>query len=276
MAAAAVASLIAVAPAAAQVGAIGGAPGAVAAGSGATARAPVFGESALVMPKGSWSAGMFGAYASGGFDAGFGSTDFSFTQVLVGAFFAPSDRLTIGASLFPYVAVDVTSDFGSGDESGRGDGSLYAKYQIANSGNTSVAGALSIGLPIGDDNFGDEGASFGVAGIVSHTADRVSIHGALGVTVPTDELDGETTINFNGALMYAAQENLTIGIEMLGSTFSIEEIDERFTSIDIAPGARLRAGERVYLDAGLLFNASTSPGESLLDYGFIIGATITR
>jgi hypothetical protein len=229
------------------------------------------------MPKGSWAAGAFAGITSGGFEDGFTSgTDFSFTQVLLGAFYAPSDRLTVGVSVFPYAAFSLDNDIGSADESGRGDASLYAKYQIASSENTSVAGVASLGLPVGDDTFGAEGASFGLGVVVSHTANLMSLHGSLGFMMPTDDLDGNAVIDFNAALMYAAQDNLTLGVELLGSSTTFEGIDDRYTTIDLGPGARLRASERLFLDAGLLFNLSTSIGESPFDYGFVFGATLTR
>ena len=265
-------------PAAAQIGAIGGAPGAVATGAEATAGAPIFGESALVMPKGSWAAGAYAGYTSGSVQSAVASADFSFTQVMMAGFYSPVDRLTLGAMIFPYASVEVESGLGGGEESGRGDAQIYAKYQLWNStdGRTSIAGAGSIGLPIGDDDFGAEGASFGVGGAVSHALDRISLHGSLGVAIPTDEIDGETTLNFGSALVYAALPTLSLGIELLGSTFSSDQLDDRFTSIDLAPGARLRVGDRVFLDAGILFNASTTPVESAFDYAFLVGATVTR
>jgi hypothetical protein len=264
-------------PAAGQVGAIGGAPGGVIAGSGDLARSPIFTESAYTLAKSSWSASAFGGYTSGSFEDGVTTgTDFNFTQLLLGGFYAPSDRLTVGASLFAYSSVSVSNSFGSADESGHGDASLYGKYQVWNNGSTSIAGIASLGLPIGDDNFGAQGASFGLGGAISHNADRVSVHGSLGFTIPTDDTDGSTTTNFTGALMYAAQPKLTLGLELLGSTTKIDVIDERYTTIDLAPSARLSVGDRVFLDGGLIFNVSTSPGQSPYDYGFVFGATLTR
>jgi hypothetical protein len=275
-AAAATGLLAAAQPAAGQVGAIGGAPSSAVSGGATAARAPLFSESALVMPRGGWTAGAYGGYTSGGIEGDFTSIDFSFTQLVIGGFFALTERVVLGAAIFPYASVSVDSDFGSEEESGRGDGLLYGKAQFWSSadGRTSIAGIANVGLPIGDDDFGAEGVSFGIGGAVTHTVNQVSLHGSAGFAIPTDDADGETTFNFNAAFVYAAQSVLSLGAELLGSTFSAG--GERFTIINAAPGARVRLAERVFLDGGLLFNVSTSPGESPFDYAFLIGATITK
>ena len=267
------------APVAAQIGAIG-APGSIASGSEATSSAPIFTESALVMGRGMWAAGAYAGYTSGGFD-GPVSVDLSSRQLLLGAYYAPTEQLTLGVSVLPYASISAENNLGdSADESGRGDAQLRAKYQFWNStdGRTSLAGLGSIGLPIGDDDFGASGASVGLGGAISHLADRVSVHGGLGFFMPTDDDDGETTIDFSAAVVYAAQEKLSLGLELLGSTFSFEGIEgsERYTSIDLAPGARYRVAPRVFLDGGLLFNVSSTDDSSLYDYALVIGATVTR
>jgi len=67
------------------------------------------------------------------------------------------------------------------------------------------------------------------------------LHGSLGFIVPTSDEDGNTIVGFNAALVYAAQQTLSLSAELLGSTASMG--GERFTAIDFAPGVRVRAGD---------------------------------
>jgi hypothetical protein len=274
----AVVTAIAVAAAApqaqAQVGAIGGAPGS--AGIAGESRSPVFVQSGLVAPAKSWSASAFSGYTSGGFNAGFEEVNYGFTQLLLGATYAPSDKLTVGAFISPYNKVNAESDFTTANESGMGDAELFARYSVLSSadGKTAVAAVGSLGLPIGDENFGASGLSLFAGAGLSHALERVTLHAAAGLEIPTDEADGETTLQFAGAAIYGASPTLSLGFEMLGSTASIA--GQRFTSINGAPTLRLRVGERAFLDGGILVNLSTSPGEALYDYAAVFGFTITR
>jgi hypothetical protein len=260
----------------AQVGAIGGAPGSAITGSESQARAPVFIQSGLIAPAKSWSLSAFSGYTSGGVDFGFDQVDFSFTQLLLGGTYSPTEKVTLGAFVFPYNRVSAESNVASADDSGMGDAELSAKLSLLSSedGKTALAAIGSVGLPIGDEDFGSSGVSFSAGAGITHTLERVTLHAAAGVLIPTDDADGETTVKFGGALTYGASPKLSLGVEVLGSTASVE--GQRYTSIDGAPTLRLRLGQRAFLDGGVLFNLSTSPGESPFDYAAVVGFTITR
>jgi hypothetical protein len=263
-------------PVAAQIGAIGGAPGGAAAGSQATSRAPLFGESGMVMGRGAWSFGAYAGYTSGSVDFVISEVNFSYTQILVGGFYGVTDKATIGAILFPHNMVSIDTELGNADESGMGDAQLYGKLQLASSadGNTTVAAIANISLPIGSDGFGANGAILGLRGAVSHSLENVSLHGNFGVGFPTDDEDGETTLFFGGAAVFAASPTVGIGAELIGSSASFG--GERFTTIDLAPMARFRVGQRAHIDAGLQFNVSSSFDPNPFDYALVAGFTIGR
>ena len=260
----------------AQIGAIGGAPGAAASGSQATSRAPLFGESGMVMAKGGWSFGAYAGYTAGSVDFVISEVDFSFLQILVGGFYAITDKATIGAILFPHNTVSIESTLGDVDESGMGDAQLYGKLQLASSanGNTTFAAIANVSLPIGSDEFGASGAILGLRGAVSHNLQSVALHGNFGVGFPTDDEDGETTLFFGAAAVFAASPSVGIGAELIGSSASFN--GERFTTIDLAPMARFRVGQRAHIDAGLQFNVSSSFEPNPFDYAFVAGFTIGR
>ena len=276
----AVVAVIAVAAAApearAQVGAIGGAPGSAVSANDAQVRAPVFVQNGLVAPEKSWSASAFSGYTSGGFDFGFSQVEYGFTQLLIGGTYSPSEKVTLGAFVFPYNQVNVTSNISSTDQSGMGDAEVFAKVSLMSSadGKTRLAAIGSLGLPIGDEEFGSSGMSLSAGAGLTHALERVTLHAAAGLEIPTDDADGETTLQFGGALIYGASPTLSLGVELLGATASIE--GQRYTSIDGAPTLRLRLGQRAFLDSGILVNLSTSPGEALFDYAAVVGFTITR
>ena len=263
----------------AQVGAIGGAAGGAVAGDDAVARAPVFGESGLVLAAKSWS---FGGYY--GLTSGSDFVDFTFNQVVLGAFYAPAERLTLGLVMFPFNSV--SSDFGAGlegDESGMGDAVAYGKYQFARSadGRTSVAGIAQLLLPIGDADFGAAGTQIALAAAVSHQLSSATLHGMLGVGIPTDDDDGETAINFGGGVVFSASNSVSISGELLGSSESFDVglgDSERYTELNIAPGVRVRLGDRLFLDTGVIYPLWNNQDSDvkLVDYAFMAGLTFTR
>ena len=83
-----------------------------------------------------------------------------------------------------------------------------------------------------------------------------------------------TRIGVYPMIAYKFTPKLSLGAEVLGSTAAVQ--GQRYTSIDGAPTLRLRLGEQAFLDSGMLFNLSTSPGESLFDYALVAGFTVTR
>jgi hypothetical protein len=224
----------------AQIGAIGGAPGSAVTAAETQARAPVFIQSGLLAPAKSWSVSAFSGYTSGGFAAGVEQVDFSVTQLLFGGTYSPNAKLTLGAFVFPYNRVSAASSAASVDDSGMGDAEVSAKFGLlsAADGKTALAAVASVGLPIGDEDFGSSGARLSAGAGLTHALERVTLHAAAGVLIPTDDADGETTITFGGALTYGATPALSLGAEVLGSTAGVE--GQRYTSIDGAPTVRLR------------------------------------
>jgi len=263
-------------PAAAQIGVIGGVPGGAVSGAGAASRAPLFGESGLVLGRGGWSLAGYAGYTRGSVDFVISEVDFSFTQILVGGFYGIADKAMVGAILFPHNIVSVKTDFGDADESGMGDAQLYGKLQLvsSSSGNTTLAAIANVNLPIGSEEFGASGAIIGLRGAVSHSLQTVSLHGNFGVAFPTDDEDGETTLLFGGAAVFAASPAVGLGAELIGSSTSFS--GERYTTIDLAPMARFRVGQRAHLDAGVQFNVSSSFDPNPFDYALVAGFTIGR
>ncbi|CAN5777437.1 hypothetical protein BH23GEM9_BH23GEM9_25950 [soil metagenome] len=263
-------------PVDAQIGAIGGAPGGVVGATDITTRAPVFTESALTLPAGTWTVSALMGVTGGGITAVGQTFDYTVTQVLLGAYYGVTDRLLIGATIFPYAGVEVEALGFTEEETGHGDATAYAKFQAFSSadGRTSAAAIGTLGVPLGDDNFGAQGVVLGLAGIMSHALDRVSMHAGAGVSIPTDDLDGNSVVSFTGAAVYAARPNISLALELLGTTVSTDF--DRFTSIELAPGARFRVGTNVFINGGLQFNVSSSPFDAPYDYAVLLGVSLSR
>ncbi|MCA9736652.1 MAG: transporter [Gemmatimonadetes bacterium] len=268
-------SLGASAPLSAQLGAIGAATGAAAVSTEEGINsAPLLSESGLVLGDG-WA-------VNAGFSLvetevllfdGFGGSEqatFSSTGLSVSGVFAPNPDLMLGATITPYLGVMLESPSGSSDDSGRGDASLFAKYRAWRSqdGRSSFAATGSVRLPVASDGFGQEGASVGASGAISHRlggGSPLTLHGSLGFSVPTNEDDGVTAVNFSGAGVYRTSERFAFSGELLGASADGEYI------VNLAPGARISAGQNWLVDLALAFNVGTSLEVSPFDYGFFVG-----
>lgn len=255
-------------PAAAQIGAIGAVPG-VGGAEGGYAGSPIFTESAAVLPSGRMSVGAHFAAVSQKAVLEGTELDVTVSQLLAGASFSPVDRLMIGVRASPYISLEASSEFGSMEETGRGDASIDARYQLwrAPGGQTQLAANATLQVPIGDDLFGAAGAAVGIGAALSHQIDRLGLHGAVSAGVPLDEADGETVINFSAAGVFGVHPRVWLNLEMIGVTANGEHV------VNVAPGARIGLGQRVFLDAGVLLNASTSFGQAPFDNAFVIGAS---
>lgn len=260
------------APAAGQIGAL--AVAAAAAGSGgeyALAGAPVFSESGLVLAEG-WAAGAFGVTTSTGvtFHDGFGGSvagDLGQTTLSSGAFAAVGGRAMVGAVLHPYVAVEASARGLTESYSGLGSLTLVGKVALTPAQPTQVAAGLSVALPTGDDEVAPQATAVAAGLGVSRPLDsRTSLHGGLSLTFVGD--DGGTSVGFNGAVVRQLSPSAWLSGEALGSAFDGE------WQLLLAPGFRLRANDRVFIDAGVAFGALSSDGAAPIDYGVALGVTL--
>lgn len=201
------------------------------------------------------------------------------TALSVSGVFALSPDLMLGASISPYVSVTGESQSFSDSDSGNGDASIFAKYRVHRSedGRTSVAATGMLTLPIGADNseqgglkFGQNGVSIGATAGVSHRlagGSPVSVHGSFGVTVPTDDLDGDAVMNFSGAGVYRTSPKFAISGEVLGAMSNGEYL------VNLAPGGRITASNNFLVDVAFAINLASSLDVSPFEYGFFLGGT---
>lgn len=264
-------------PAAAQLGAIGAATGAAAvATADGINSAPLLSESGLVLGQ-AWAANATFSMVEatvGTFDPAQGVTDATLTSSGFGvsAVFAPNPDLMLGASVTPYVSVSAETPSATFDDSGRGDASLFAKYRAWRSedGRSSFAATGGVVLPVGSEDFGQQGASLSVAGAVSHRlagGSPLTLHGSIGFSIPTDDADGKTTLSFSGAGVYRTSERLALSGELLGASSDGEY------AINLAPGVRISANRHWLIDVAAAINVATSLEDSPFDYGLVLGGT---
>lgn len=256
------------APGAAQIGAIGAVPGAAGA-DGSFAGSPIFTESATMLPRGRLSAGAHIAAVSQAMMLEGTEVEVTVSQVLAGVSYAPVEGLMLGFRASPYIAFEASSQFGSVDQSGHGDAFFDARYRLwrAPGGQTQLAANGSVQIPLGDEFFGAEGAALGLGAAISHQLDRLGLHGALGASVPLDEADGQTAMNFSAAGVFGVTERIWLNLEMIGVASDGEHI------VNLAPGARIGLGQRAFLDIGVLVNASSSVGAPF-DSAALLGISI--
>lgn len=264
-------------PAAGQIGALAAAAAAAGAGGEyALAGAPVFAESGLVLNEG-WSGGAFGVMTSQGvtlFD-GFGGTldgEITQTSLSTGVFVAAGERAMLGAILNPYVSAEYSAGGFSETFSGLGNLSLLGKLALTSSGATRVAGTVSVSLPTGDEDVVSQQTSVSAGlGASRQLNATTSLHGGAALTFTSDDEDlgveGGTGFGFNGAVVKQLNPKAWLSGEFLGSSF------DGAWQVLLAPGARFRAGERLFIDVGLAFGALSSDDVEPIDYGFAVGAT---
>ncbi len=248
--------LLLAAPVGAQVGAFGGTPaGLDASGERAHTRAPLFTSGAVFAGAGEWSATGLAGLTTGSFPAGNGVTvDYEVTQTAVAGFYAPSERLLVGASLQPWNEVSLSAQGETLAESGRGDLSLQARYRIwqAPDGASTLALGGTVGLPVGADGFGTNGVVAGVAGAFSRQHEGGSLHASLGVALPFDDADGDATTTLTGALVQGVAERVSLAGEFQARFAGGEHL------VDLIPGVRFQPSPRIFVDAGLLLNVASS------------------
>lgn len=263
----------------AQLGAIGAAFGVTGEGD-PLENAPIFTESALTFERGSWGVAGYGLYASA---SDFGleglpgvSFDAHLVQTTLGAAYGIIDRFTVGALLNPYIDVSVETEGlgeeGEADLNGFGDSEVFGRFQFWRSASEDTKAAVlgSVYLPTGDEEEGVgllNGVAFSLGGALSHHIQRVTLHGEVAVDIPTDDLDGDETWRYNGALILAATDRIGISGEFLGASGNDQ------TSSTLAPGVRIRASENVYVDAAAQFPLDE---DNIIDYVAVFGLNYVR
>ena len=266
------------APAAGQIGALAAAAAAAGAGGEyALAGAPIFAESGLVLNDG-WSAGAFGVTQSTTYTAfdGFNEVDVEFTatNLAVGAFFAAGEKAMIGAVLNPRVSGKFSSMGVSESVSGLGNMTVSGKFALSSGSSSQVAATASVELPIGDEDLTSQTATVSIGlGASKQLAADLSLHGGASVGLTLDDGDtqfeeGGTALSFAGAVVKQLNPKAWLSGELLGSSFDGEY------QVLLAPGARFRAGERIFIDVGLAIGALSSDAVDPIDYGLAIGATL--
>jgi hypothetical protein len=215
------------------------------------ADAPLFGQSAIVLPAGGAAVG--GSFAYIFFDEeeffpGVGDEiDIHAYQLAGGAAFGITDFLTVGAAI-PYLKVE--AEAGDEDESlsGFGDMSVAAKGQFlrTSDGASSLAALVGVTLPTASGDFeveDDEAVwSLGLAG--SHSSGTAGLHGAIGV----DLVDEFTILTYSLSTMITTAPTVRVGLDLLGS--KPEDFDNEIT---LGGGLRWLASESLFLDGGVLF-----------------------
>jgi hypothetical protein len=248
--------------AAAQIGAIAAVPG----GDGEQGdliATPIFAGSAMILPQGRFSAGVYGVglTASGRVDGTPFTYDATAAQLSAGVAFAPFDRLMFGATIIPVIRREFTISNGlSEDESGRGDAFVYGTYQLFRTPNrqTALAANASVGFPTSEVGFGNWGTSIGLGLSLSHRMDRLSFHGAGGVGLPQDDRDGKTGFSYTGAVVMQAAPIVSLSAEVLGAS------SDGFNSVDAGGGARFR----------VLTNVVSPNNTRPYDVAGVIGVTV--
>lgn len=268
----------------AQVGAIGAAPVAVVSGdrldAGTTMHVlqpPILSQSGMQLGAGQGAGSLIAASTLGSVDlftgAGLLSVDFTYNEFVIGGYYAPSDRLSLGLAMFPYIGVELEAAGLEREEaSGRGDAARFGKYQLWRSANgrTRISGIGSVGLPIGESDYGAHGASFGIGGAASHQLDRVSLHGSVSVAVPTDDRDGDTVLTLSAAAVYALSPRVALALELTRPSTS------DVSYVHFAPGARFRIGNRASLAASLLTNVASSVDVKPFNHAIALGLEVVR
>jgi hypothetical protein len=263
-------------PAAAQVGAIGAAPAGLWGTDEVMATAPILMESGYQLERGQVGVTALFGVTAGGFtltdDVQTVGLDYTFNQLVLGAYYALSDRITLGVLAAPYVGFEIEASGFSENDSGRGDIGVYGKGLLwrADDGKTSLATFGSATLPVGEDGWGAEGSVLAGGLALSHRMDQFALHGATGVQHPLKEVDGSTVFTGSAGAVYSAGARVALSLEGLASTSDGE------TAFDVAPGARVRLGSSFYLSGAVLVNAASSLDYKPYDYAVVIGGSFVR
>lgn len=239
----------------AQVGAFGGAPPAVSSGDEAAHfRSPIFTESAVFSPAGVLGGLGLVGLTTGTVDAT--GVEYEVLQTTASVYYALSEAVTLGASAQPWNQLTLRYNGLEESESGRGNGSLFARARVweADDSRSALAATGAVGIPLAENGFATDGIVLDLGGAVSHQLESASLHGSAGLVLPTSDLDGQSVVRVSGGAMVRVGGRTAVGIELL-SRFSDGE-----NVIDLAPGFRFQ-GSGVIVDAGVLFNATTSLDE---------------
>jgi hypothetical protein len=263
-------------PAAAQVGAIGAAPAGLSGTDEVMATAPILMESGYQLERGQVGVtALFGVTGGGltltdGFETV--GLDYTFNQLVLGAYYALSDRITLGVLAAPYVGFEIEASGFSESDSGRGDVGFYGKGLLwrAGDGMTSLATFGSATLPVGEEGWGAEGSVLAGGLALSHRMERFALHGAAGARHPREEEDGSTVFTGSAGAVYSAGPRVALSLEGLASASDGE------TAFDLAPGGRVRIGSSFYLSGAVLVNVSSSLDHKPYDYAVVIGGSFVR
>jgi hypothetical protein len=263
-------------PAAAQVGAIGAAPAGLSGTDEIMATAPILMESGYPLERGQVGLTALFGVTAGGLTLTDGvqtvDLDYTFNQLVLGAYYALSDRITLGLLAAPYLGIELEANGFSESDSGRGDIGVYGKGLLwrAGDGMTGLATFGSATLPVGEDGWGAEGPVLAGGLALSHRMERIALHGAAGVRHPLEEEDGSTAFTGSAGAVYSAGPRVAMSLEGLASTSDGE------TAFDVAPGARVRLGSSFYLSGAVLVNVSSSLDYKPYDYAVAIGGSFVR
>jgi hypothetical protein len=265
-------------PASAQVGAIGIVPGGGVSGKDALIGTPIFTNSALTLPRSRWGVGVYAGYSALSadiFDPSLGVTfsrEVASTALYATAAYGLSDRAMIGLQLNPVNNVEITDkalgQSFSESTSGMGDATAFGKYQLSRSANgaTSMAGIVSVGLPIGDEDkgFSSGDPSIGAGLAVSHSVGQTTWHVDGGVS--KSMADGaEAVLSVNGAAVFSLSPRMWLNAELLTSS-----VDGEFLTFG-APGLRFAIGQRAFLDLGVAFKVAASNSDAQVPTTVLLG-----
>lgn len=264
-AAAGVAALLLAAPVHAQIGAIGAGATRAVRGENLYERAPVFLFSALVFPQRQWSLGTYASASA--IDDPAGTAEAGALGIV--GFYGLARQLTVGAGVnavatFTARPTDSCPDCREIDESGVGDASLFAVYQLWRSpqGRTKAAVIGRVTAPLGDDEIdmgggrasrvlGYNGVYSDVGLTMTHNMRRLTLNAGASVGVPSDDRD-QGFVQAGGAVVLPVGTSTDVSLEGLWTDFETGYV------LRVGPGLRVRAGRRLVLDAGVLVQAATS------------------
>jgi len=250
----------------AQVGAFGGTPaGLDASGDRAHVRAPLFTSGAVFATQGQWSGTGLAGLTTGSLALVGTTVDYEVTQTAFAAFYAPSDRLLVGASIQPWNQVSLSAEGETVSESGRGDASIQARYQAwaSSDGNSFAALGAGLGLPTGAEGFGTQGVVAAISGAFSRQLDGSSLHASLGLALPFDDEDGDATTTLTGAVVHGVGARVSVAGEFQARFSDGEHL------VDLIPGIRFQPTPRLFLDAGVLVNVASSL-DTVYDAGVVV------
>jgi len=252
--------------------------------------APIFGPSALVLPRGGLSLGSDFHYIlidENEFLGDDADVDIHAIQATGNVAFGVTDRIMVGANV-PYGRFSAESGGEEESESGLLDIDVFAVAQLFRTADTRtmLSGFFDVALPTTDNDFFgsdievDRDPSYSVGAAVTHRASRASLHGSAAyliggnATFETDlatfEIEGQDAVRVTGAALFGLADRVRADGEVL---VHIPVGDaEGDTETTVAGGLRFLATTDLFFDAGV----SVPVSDSVISAGLLLGATWTR